>query len=330
VVVDKTAPNAPTVTASRAPDYAGGGGWYKDSVEVSFASSGDPALSDGSPGSGVNPASIPASQTFDTSGSHTASGTVADNAGNVSAPGSLTVQVDATPPSLEVKCPVSVALGSAGAVATVTASDGQSGLAVNPSGSVPIATSKAGPETVTRTAVDNVGHETTSSCTTEVGYTKVITGNVKGKLLVKAGEAVELTATAKASGAVTVKPGGALDVEGATLSGSLSASKATLLRICGASVAGPVKASAGSGSVVIGEGTSGCAASTFYGVLTASANLAGVSIDGDTFHASVKVKGNAAGVTVTNNAIAGSLTVEGNTGSVSDKPNEVEGSSKLQ
>jgi hypothetical protein len=62
---------------------------------------------------------------------------------------------------------------------------------------------------------------------------RVITGAVKGKLVVKAGEAVELTATAKASGTVTVKPGGALAVDGATLSGSLSASKAALLRICG-------------------------------------------------------------------------------------------------
>jgi hypothetical protein len=330
VLVDKTPPNAPSVTASRAPDYAGGGGWYKDSVEVSFQSNGDPGLSDGSPGSGVNPVSIPATQTFSTSGSHTASGTVTDNAGNVSAPGSLTVQVDATPPSLEIKCPISVALGSSGAVATVVASDGQSGLAVNPSGSVPIATGKAGPETVTRTAVDNVGHETTSSCTTEVGYTKVITGNVKGKLLVKAGEAVELSPTAKASGAVTVKPGGSLDIEGATLSGSLSARNAALVRICGASIAGPFKASAGSGAVVLGEGTAGCSADTFYGPVTISANTAGVSIDGDTFHASVKVKGNAAGVVVTNNVIAGSLAVTKNTGTVIDRPNEVEGSSKLQ
>ena len=70
VVVDKTPPNAPSATPSRAPDYAGGGGWYKDSVSVSFTSNGDPGLSDGSPGSGVNPASIPASQTFEPSGSH--------------------------------------------------------------------------------------------------------------------------------------------------------------------------------------------------------------------------------------------------------------------
>ncbi len=52
----------------------------------------------------------------------------------------------------------------------MTASDGQSGLASDPSGSVPIDTSKEGPQTITRTATDNVGHETTASCTTQVGY----------------------------------------------------------------------------------------------------------------------------------------------------------------
>ncbi|HEX3512371.1 MAG TPA: prolyl oligopeptidase family serine peptidase, partial [Solirubrobacteraceae bacterium] len=60
VVVDETAPNAPTAAADRAPDYAGGGGWYKDSVTVSFTANGDPALSDGSPGSGVNEATLSA------------------------------------------------------------------------------------------------------------------------------------------------------------------------------------------------------------------------------------------------------------------------------
>jgi len=330
VVVDKTPPNAPSVTASRAPDFAGDGGWYKDSVEVSFASSGDPALSDGSPGSGVNPASVPASQTFNSSGSHLVSGTVSDNAGNTSAPGSLTVQVDATAPSLEIKCPVSVPLGSSGVVATVLASDGQSGLASDPSASVPINTSKAGAQTVTRTAIDNVGHETTRACTTEVGYTQVITGTVKGKLEVKAGQAIELTSTAKVGGGVVVKSGGALDVEGGTVSGSLTATKATLVRICGATFAGAVKVTNSTGSVVMGEGTAECAANTFHGGVAVKGNTAGVLIDENAFHGALSVTNNASGTTVTNNTIAGSLTVKGNTGSVVDVPNEVEGRSKLQ
>jgi hypothetical protein len=170
VVVDRTPPNAPTAKATRALDYAGGGGWFKDSVTVAFTANGDPALSDGSAGSGVEPSSLSASQTFKTSGTHIASGTVADNAGNVSQAGTLAVHVDATPPSVEVHCPATALVGEASITATVTASDGESGLASNPSGTVHIGTTHAGSVTVTRTAIDNVEHETTSSCTTVVGY----------------------------------------------------------------------------------------------------------------------------------------------------------------
>ncbi len=328
VVVDKSAPYAPTATANRPPDYAGGGGWYKNSVTVSFTSNGDPKLSDGSPGSGVNPATVPAAQTFNTSGSHSASGTVADNVGNVSAPGSLTVQVDSTPPSLEVKCPAMVAIG-AKASATVTASDAYSGLKTDPSGSVPINTSRTGAQTTTRTAVSNVGFETTKSCTTMVGYYVLVTGQVNGKLVVRSGEAIELASTAKVNGSVTVKPGGALDIEGATVSGKLSSSGAALLRICGAHIAGLIKASGGSGSLVIGEGTSECSANTLAGA-TIKGNKAGVLVDGNVFGSLVKVEGNAGGTSVTNNKVHGSLTVTGNAQPVVDRPNEVQGASKLQ
>ncbi len=167
VVVDKTPPNAPSATPSRAPDYSGGGGWYKNSVEVKFSSNGDPKLSDGSPGSGVIPASIPGPETFASSGSHTACATATDYAGNVSQPGCVTVQVDATPPTLEIECPATVPEG-AEAHATVTASDAYSGLASNPSGEVPIDTSNVGSVTITRTAISHVGYETTKSCTTRV------------------------------------------------------------------------------------------------------------------------------------------------------------------
>ena len=53
---------------SREPDYAGKGGWYKDTVTVSFTANGDPTLADGSSGSGVEPATLTAPETFNTSG----------------------------------------------------------------------------------------------------------------------------------------------------------------------------------------------------------------------------------------------------------------------
>ncbi len=83
VVVDKTSPNAPTAQADRPADYAGGGGWYKDTVTVSYVDHGDPALQDTSPGSGVDTSTLPASQIVTTSGSHPVpGGTVKDYAGN--------------------------------------------------------------------------------------------------------------------------------------------------------------------------------------------------------------------------------------------------------
>ena len=122
IKVDRTAPFTPTATATRAPDYAGKGGWYKNSVTVSFAANGDPVLADGSAGSGVEPASLTEPETFTASGAHTASGTVADKAGNVSAR-PLVVQVESTPPNLEISCPSQVYVGEAGVNATVVAGD---------------------------------------------------------------------------------------------------------------------------------------------------------------------------------------------------------------
>jgi hypothetical protein len=328
VKIDETAPYAPTGRASRAPDYAGGGAWYRNSVEVSFDSNGDPALSDGSEGSGVDEATLTAPQTFSTSGSHTACGTVEDYAGNMSSPGCVTVQVDATPPTLELTCPGMVAIGSA-AHARFVASDAYSGLASAASGTVPIDTSTSGSRTISYTAASNVGLQTTKSCTTYVGYYVIVKGPVQ-KLLVRDGEAVLLTSTAKVSGTSVVKPGGALDVEGAKLSGSLSANGATLLRLCSASIAGKVTVKDGTGPVVIGEDDAGCAANTIAGTSTIKSNTNSVVLEGNTIGANAKVLDDTGGATITNNTIQGSLTVTGNTGTVTDRPNVVHGKSKLQ
>jgi hypothetical protein len=80
------------------------------------------------------------------------------------------VLVDRTPPSLSMTCPATAELLASGVDATVVASDGQSGLAQNPSGSVPISTSSLGEKTITKTAIDNAGNETTRSCSTDVVY----------------------------------------------------------------------------------------------------------------------------------------------------------------
>jgi hypothetical protein len=328
VVVDESAPSVPTASADRAPDFAGNGGWYKDSVTVSFSANGDPALSDGSAGSGVNPATVPAPQTFTTDGAHEASGAVADFAGNVSAVSSLTVQVDASAPSLAIDCPATATVGQAGVHATVTAADGQSGLAVDPSGTVPIDTAKAGSVTIERTASDNVGHSTTSSCTTDVENTQTISGSLKKKLVVKSGEAVELTSTAKAK-AIEVQFGGALDVEGAS-TGGIKASGASQIRICAAAASGAGKLTSTSGSVVVGD-EAGCGGSSFKSGLTVTAGSGTVTVIGDELGAKLTVTHNSgSATTVTHNTVGKALTVTGNSGTVSDMPNSVKGKTKVQ
>ena len=66
----------------------------------------------------------------------------------------------------------------------------------------------------------------------------MISTNLKGNLTIKAGQAIELTKTAKVSGNVAVKAGGALDVEGATISGSLTSK---VPRCCGSAAPKPPK-----------------------------------------------------------------------------------------
>jgi hypothetical protein len=324
VKVDETAPNTPTAIADREPDYAGGGGWYRDDVTVSFTAAGDPLLSDGSAGSGVDLATLAGPQTFVTSGSHTATGSVSDHAGNASAPDAMTVQVDATQPTVEVSCPQTAIVGSRAAGA-VAAHDDESGLASDPSGSVPIDTNKAGQVTIERTASDNVGHSASAACTTEVTYTRTIGSRVTGTIVVKEGEALLLTATASTR-AVEVQPGGSLVVEGATTR-AIKASKAGVIRVCGAHTGG-LKIAGSTGPVTIGG--EGCPGNSVSAGVRLSANVDGVTLVGNSIRAGAKVVGNSGGTEVTGNTIGKSLTVSENSGSVVDAPNTVAGRTKVQ
>ena len=122
---------------------------------VSFASNGTATLPDSSEGAALDPSTLTGIQTVEGSGSHEVCGTVADVLGNVSAPGCVTVQVDATAPSLSVTCPATAELDPRVA-ATVAASAGQSGLGSTRPG-LAIPTGCLGNQSVPGTAVDNVG-----------------------------------------------------------------------------------------------------------------------------------------------------------------------------
>jgi hypothetical protein len=175
VLIDLKVPRAPLLTADRAPDYTGGGGWFADTVTVTTSGNGDPLLADGSQGSGVDPGSVPSSQTFTTSGSHVVSARVADVAGHLSAATRLTVKVDADQPATTLTCPTGdVALGSR-SNARWADRDGESGLAGTATGTIALDTSGLGTHTALHTATDHVGHTATSRCAYRVvfGYRPV-------------------------------------------------------------------------------------------------------------------------------------------------------------
>jgi hypothetical protein len=187
VVVDRTSPTAPSASADRAPEYVGASGsWYADTVTVSFTSGGDPVNGrDGSAGSGV--ASVTAARSFSTSGSHTASGTATDHAGNASPATTYQVAVDATAPAISFSsCPPSLVLGAT-VSRTWAASDGQSGLATAAAGSASLATDSVGSHSVSVTATDHVGHEATATCSYVVAYNFLGFASPLPKIAAKAG-----------------------------------------------------------------------------------------------------------------------------------------------
>ncbi|HKX55982.1 MAG TPA: PxKF domain-containing protein, partial [Xanthomonadales bacterium] len=168
VVVDQTGPGAPAATADRAPDFAGGDGWYADTVTVSFTGAVDPLLQDGSAGSGVAQYTVP--QVFTTSGEHTASGKATDYAGNDSVSSELTVFVDADDPLVAFPvCPADVLLLS-DAQASWEASDAHSGLATAASGTETLDTSSIATRSVVASATDNVAHEGSAECAYRVVF----------------------------------------------------------------------------------------------------------------------------------------------------------------
>ncbi|HEX7292407.1 MAG TPA: carboxypeptidase-like regulatory domain-containing protein [Conexibacter sp.] len=164
VRIDLTAPNAPVLQPDRAPDFTGRGGWYRDAVTVSVAGNGDPPLADGSAGSGVDPASLPAPQTLTTSGNHGVGGSVADLAGNVSAVATAVFKLDADAPETTLDCPARAVRIGARTSARWKDRDGESGLATAGTGSISLDSSRAGTYSVQHTAIDNVGHSASSSC----------------------------------------------------------------------------------------------------------------------------------------------------------------------
>ncbi len=165
VDVDLDAPSAPTATTDPTDPVANSGGFFKDSVKVSYGGSTD-----------VGPSGVKgysADQTFDTTGTHNYSGTATDNAGNESAATTGQVKVDAGDPTVGISgCPTNPVVLNSSQSINVTASDDAngSGLVSDPSGSVSLDTSSVGSKSKTITVEDKVGHTKSATCSYSVVY----------------------------------------------------------------------------------------------------------------------------------------------------------------
>jgi hypothetical protein len=150
-----------------------------------------------------------------------------------------------------------------------------------------------------------------------------------GSVTVSAGQSVRIAPGCTVIGSITVKPGGALDSEGALVLGALIGTGGTV-RMCDSSFALIFTATGATGPIVVGNGTSSCQGSTLIGGVSFTSDTGGVSLELNTALGAISVTHDSGGVTVTGNQVYGSLTVSGNTGVVVDHPNTVFGSSSLQ
>jgi hypothetical protein len=131
-----------------------------------------------------------------------------------------------------------------------------------------------------------------------VGFSQpCISGTRNGPLIVAADQSICFAPGSRNIGSITVKAGGALDLEGATISGSLRATGAAAVRLCGSSLSN-VSISGTTGLVLIGgdAATGPCAGNLISGA--------------------VSLTGNGGGVEFNSNTVTGSLVITGNTGSL--------------
>jgi hypothetical protein len=105
-------------------------------------------------------------------------------------------------------------------------------------------------------------------------------------LEVRSGQAACIGAGSRQNGPVIVDRGGALNIEGATVSGIINSYGATLVRICGSTIVGPLFVGETSGLVLIGgdAATPGCAPNTIDGTAILAGNNGGVEFNGNTLY----------------------------------------------
>jgi alpha-L-rhamnosidase len=131
-----------------------------------------------------------------------------------------------------------------------------------------------------------------------VGYSRTVTGTQSSSLTVASGESVLIAPGTTIEAPVTIQPGGALDIEQATVAGPFRSSGANAVRVCKSSVDAPVSIDSTSGLVRIGDddGAVACAGNQLAGKVQITDNDGGVEFD--------------------DNVVGGPLTITGNTGAL--------------
>ncbi|MFI5830999.1 Ig-like domain repeat protein [Streptomyces sp. NPDC051578] len=119
-----------------------------------------------------------------------------------------------------------------------------------------------------------------------------------GPLTVAAGQAVCLSSGARQDGPVTVRPGGALAVLDAEVTGPVSGDGALALTVCRSTLAGPLSVRGSTGPVLLGSDEDGpadagtCAGNRFTGAVSVDANIGGVVIVGNRVTGPLRCEGN--------------------------------------
>jgi hypothetical protein len=92
---------------------------------------------------------------------------------------------------------------------------------------------------------------------------------------------------------VIVKPGGALDIEGSTVSGGIDGSPgAGVIRVCDSSISGTVEVKSSSGLVLVGDPADRCAPNAIVGALDVKSDMNGVEVIGNTVGGAILTSGN--------------------------------------
>jgi hypothetical protein len=95
------------------------------------------------------------------------------------------------------------------------------------------------------------------------------------------------------NGAVLVKPGGALDVEGSTITGAIDATQgAAEIRVCASTIRGAVDVTNSGGLVLVGDPADGCAPNVIGGALDVQGNMHGVEVVDNTVGGAILTDGN--------------------------------------